>query len=293
MKLEFVTKVIVACIFASTSLSSTWAQSRRPEKSPPKIRQIKYPATLKGKTQRSLQDSVQIMRVDRPAWGSARRNTKVFFDDQIKLESEITVKLKITQPDRASMFVTLPKPKKHPDLNIDFNEAQYRILEEPPDIVKFEIIKGVAISEVSGSGNFLTVLASNVISQVRGGSTTRALFVVYPDSSADSSFVFLDKGKPGSVTFSSAGNAIGEMEEGKIARMSGGKINISIPDSATTVALRNFIKFYTITIWPRPFWRKPAFLGAVTAAAIGGGYFILKPPGEKDLPGPPGLPSKR
>ena len=201
--------------------------------------------------------------------------------------------LKITQPNRAPMSVTLPKPKKQTNLNIDFNEAQYKILEEPPDIVKFEIIKGVAISEVDGSDNFLTVLASNVISQVRGGSTTRALFVVYPDSSADSSFVFLDKGKPGSLTFSSDENAVGEMEEGKIARMRDGKINISIPDSATTVALRNFIKLYTVTIWPRPFWQKPAFLGAVGAAVIGGGYIILKTPGEKDLPGPPGLPPEK
>ena len=57
-------------------------------------------------------------------------------------------------------------------------------------------------------------------------------------------------------------------------------------------AMTSFVKINYNNIW-KPWWQKPAFLGAAGAAVIGGGYFILKPSATKDLPGPPGLPPER
>jgi len=302
MKFKLTIKVIVLFLFVTLIHYNGWAQV--PGREAAKISKIadlskKKPKIIKDKESTTL---VQIKRQNGP-WLATEPKKLLFFEDLLHLKKSARVKLAVAQPFQKINLVFLTASVAGSSVILT-DEGTYGIREEPEGSknVAIDIQEGSSIIEVLKGK--LRVYAGRLLSIMSSSSTTRALFVMNPDSSG---LVYLEKGKAGAIVFpdslSFPDSVKGHLRPGQVARFRNNRvleikhISLLVFASATlprAAQLKSVIT-YNKTIWASPWWQSPAFL--IPAAAAVGVIAIAITVGDENgpptlarLPDPPGPP---
>lgn len=215
----------------------------------------------------------QIQRKDLNKWVNAQRNDNLFFQDILKLEQDVRLRVNVKNKLQNGSISMV----QHPDLK---QEGRYKVIQSNDGTgrVSIEIMQGSAILQVVKDKIHTTT--GGLTSVVESGSTTRALFHMKPDTSGE---IFLEQGKltfPGSSVASS-------LQAGQVAHFSNGQITkILTPTPQLTADYKDFIKTNNKTVWKPPIWKNPIFLVGAAAVISGTTYLIVKSgPGDKKATG--------
>jgi hypothetical protein len=183
----------------------------------------------------------------------------------LKLDKNIWLRLYIKNKTQKGNVSLLQNPK-------DLNESgRYQIIEDKDGSgkVAIELIQGYGIVNVMN--NKISTITGGIQSAVTSGSTTRALFLVRPDSSGE---IFLQQGH---LTFPENSEVNG-LEVGQVAQFKDGKItNVFFPDAFALTEYNDFIKFNNQKVWKKPILKQPLTWIGVAAVAVGTTLIITKP----------------
>lgn len=303
MKFKLTIKVIVLFLFVTLIHYNGWAQV--PGREAAKISKIADLSKKKPKIIKESTTLVQIKRQNGP-WLATEPKKLLFFEDLLQLKKSARVKLAVAQPFQKINLVFLTASVAGSSVILT-DEGTYGIREEPEGSknVAIDIQEGSSIIEVLKGK--LRVYAGRLLSIMSSSSTTRALFVMNPDSSG---LVYLEKGKAGAIVFpdslSFPDSVKGHLRPGQVARFRNNRvleikhISLLVFASATfprAAQLKSLITYNNKTIWAGPWWKSPALLIPAAAAVVGGVTAIAitgggenGPPTLARLPDPPGPP---
>lgn len=206
----------------------------------------------------------QLRRSDQENWLNIKRKDELYFNDNLKLEENIRLRIKVKNRIQSGEMVFIPQDLKEPGL-FEVKEIQ----EGGAELVAIEIRKGSAIFSVMQDRIHTTTQGLQSI--VESGSTTRALFHVRPDSSGE---IFLQQGK---LTFPDD-PAAKRLKPGEVAHFKDGRItNILVPTTALATEYKEFIKINNAKIWKPSLLKRPGFWGGVAAVGVGSALLLIKP----------------
>ncbi len=214
---------------------------------------------------KSTTTSAQLKRSNQDDWLNVKKNEELYFNDILKLDKDIWLRVNIKNKIQKGNISLLQNPE-------DINESgKYKIMEEKDGSgrVSIELIQGYAI--INMFKDFISTITGGLQSVVKSNSPSRALYLVRPDGSGE---IFL---KEGHLLF--PGNAVvSELKVGEVAQFKDGQItNVFFPDVPLATKYNDFTKFNNVTVWKKPFWKRPVTWIGVAAVGIGTTIAIIHP----------------
>jgi len=210
-------------------------------------------------------ESAQLKRNNKNDWSEVNRHDELYFNDMLKLDKNIWLRLNIKNKTQKGNISLLQNPK-------DLNESgKYPIIEDKDGSgkVAIELIQGYGIVNVMN--NKISTITGGIQSAVTSNSTSRALFLVRPDSSGE---IFLQQGH---LTFPE-NSEVKALEVGQLAQFKDGKItNVFFPEAIALTEYNDFIKFNNQKVWKKPFLKQPVTWIGLAAVAVGTTLIITKP----------------
>ncbi len=224
---------------------------------------------------KSVTSSAQIKRSNQDDWLNVKKNEELFFNDILKLDKNIWLRVNIKNKIQQGSISLLQNPE---DLN---QSGKYKITEDNDGSgrVAIELIQGYAIINIFK--DFISTITGGLQSVVKSNSPSRALYLVRPDGSGE---IFL---KQGHLTF--PGNpVVSELKVGEVAQFKDGQIiNVFFPDVPLATKYNDFTKFNNSTVWKKSFWKRPVTWIGAAAVGIGTTLIIVQPwnSGNKQVTG--------
>ncbi len=226
-----------------------------------KIATISEGVVKEEKNQTSL---AQLRRNDQRNWLNIKINEKLFYNDNLKLEQNIRLRLRVKNQLQNGTVSMMPYPDlKEPGL-YEVKEAQ-------------DGSRRVAIEIRQGSGIFtvikdkIQVNTQGLQSVVESGSTTRALYHVRSDSSGE---VYLEQGH---LTFPKDPK-VNRLNVGEAAYFRNGQItSVFVPTAQLASEYENFIQMNSSTVWKPSLLKRPGFWAGAAAVGVSTAILIIQP----------------
>lgn len=220
----------------------------------------------------------QIRRGNQGNWLNVKKNDELYFNDILKLDKDIWLRVNIKNSLQNSTLSLLSTPAD--SILKELKEpGRYKIYEDNvrSGKVAIELMQGTAIFNVLRDA--ITTITGGLISVVESGSTTRALYRVNTDGSGE---IFLQQGH---LLFPGNSKVPGLMT-GQVAQFQNGQItNVFFPDIPLATKYNNFIKYNNSTVWKKPFLKRPTTWIGAAAVGIGTALIIIKPWATNEVTG--------
>lgn len=260
-----------------------------------------------------ISDATHNVRINKV---NAGKDSVLRIDNYMHVEKNTSVDLKFENDftDQNGRLLFLSHDLTSNTAQIDSAEYQVRRSEywdEADDDTKnivIKIIRGSArVKKTKKGKNSIEIFAGQILNVMRNFSTTQAIFVVKPDNTG---MIFLEEGSAGALRFpgyetfpDSVRKTMthGEMKQGDVVFFKGDKVTrhtdistllkagAATVAATTALALIQNAKYYDKLFSRKPFWQKPKYYVPAAALLISiPAIFIFE--GNKDLPGPPGVP---
>lgn len=257
---------LIALIFIAVIPMQTIAQE-----SAARISQI---ATISEQRKReSINETslAQLKRSTQDNWLNAKKNDDLYFNDILKLNKNIWVRVDIKNNIQGGKISLLQE---------DLSESgRYKFIEDKDGSgrVSLELIEGYAIFNVFKDA--ISTITRGLQSAVKSGSTTCALYNVRSDGSGE---IYLQQGHllfPGN-------SKIPGLNTGQVAQFENGQITkVFFPDVLMASKYNDFIKFNNSTVWKKPLLKQPVTWIGVALVGIGTALIITKPWESKEVTG--------
>jgi hypothetical protein len=212
----------------------------------------------------------KLRRSSRNNWFNVKRNDDLYFDDILKLNKGIWLRVNIKnglQNGNMSLFGS----EENQSDNILNEPGRYKIIEDEnqPGGVAIEVVHGFAILNVIKEK--IATITGGLTSSVESGSISRALYKVNFDGSGE---IYLQQGHlrfPGS-------SDVADLKVGQVAQFNNGQITkVFFPEIEMVNQYNDFIKYNNITVWKKPFLKQPVTWIGAAAVAVGTVLIITKP----------------
>lgn len=210
----------------------------------------------------------QFRRNSRNNWFNVKRNDNLYFNDVLKLDKGIWLRVKIKNSLQNGNLSLFGNPENQSDTILN-EPGRYKFLEDKSETgrVAIEVIHGFAILNVIREK--ITTITGGLTSRVESGSISRALYKVNPDGSGE---IFLQQGH---LTFPENAGVSG-LQVGQVAQFRDGQItNVFFPEVMAANQYNDFIKYNNKTVWKNPFLKQPvAWIGAA-AVVVGTALIVI------------------
>jgi len=234
------------------------------------VARINKIATIKNGKIEQEKDSTSLAKLrrnSRNSWFNVKRNDNLNFDDILRLDKGIWLRVNIKNSLQNGNMSLFGKPENQSD-NILNEPGRYKIIEDKNESghVAIEVIHGFAILNVIKEK--ITTITAGLTSSVESGSISRALYQVNFDGSGE---IYLQQGH---LTF--PGNTeVGGLKVGQVAQFKDGQItNVFFPEVMVANQYNDFIKYNNLTVWKKPILKQPiTWIGA--AAVVVGTVLII------------------
>lgn len=266
MKTNLEIGMLIALFFIAVIPLQTIAQE-----SAARISQI---ATIsEGSKRESINETslAKLRRSTQDNWLNAKKNDELYFNDILKLNKNIWVRVDIKNNIQGGKISLLQE-----DLS---KSGRYQFIEDKDGSgrVSLDLIEGYAIFNVFKDA--ISTITRGLQSAVKSGSTTCALYNVRSDGSGE---IYLQQGHllfPGN-------SKIPGLNTGQVAQFQNGQITkVFFPDVPTTNKYNDFIKFNNSTVWKKPLLKQPVTWIGVAVVGIGTALIITKPWASKEVTG--------
>ena len=218
----------------------------------------------------NLTSRAKLRRSDQINWQNVKKNDRLFFEDNLKLEKNIWLNLQIKNKSQNANLDFFTNEEQNEDTLLT-ESGRYKIIEDQNEAgkVAIEMQHGLAIINVLRDA--IRLITSGLTSSVESGSITRAFYLARPDETGE---IYLQQGH---LTFPGNSEFPG-LKNGQVAFFQNGEItSVFYPDALMTTKYNDIIKYNNSTVWKKPLLKKPVTWIGTAAVAIGTTLIITKP----------------